>query len=268
MSLINDALKRAKHAQQKQVPPRPSPDPALRPAVPARQKPPNVVMLLPLALVVLLGGSGLIIWFASSAGGARPSSVTVVQARSISTPAPTAAATRPTLPATSELPPQAPNLPATQIPTTKLQIAQPLGPPTGGAPPVSVPLAIRGQNEHDVQPGLPVVPATLPPVSASDLSAASVQSESELAGPIIDPAPLEATATVTQSAVVVSGPPLPPPLPRLQGIVYRPERPAALLDGRTVLVGRTSGEYRVVAISQQRVTVVRAGQTNVLEMPD
>jgi hypothetical protein len=57
-------------------------------------------------------------------------------------------------------------------------------------------------------------------------------------------------------------------LPKLQGIFYRPERPAALLNGRTVLVGGTRGEYRVVAISQQSVTVVRAGQTNVLNMPD
>jgi len=203
-----------------------------------------------------------------SAGGARPSSATVVQARSLSTPATAATATRATLPATSELPPQAPNQPATQIPTTKLEIAQPVSPPTGGAPPVSVPLAIRVDREHDVQSGLPVVPATLPPVSPSVPSAASVPAESELAGPIITPAPLEATTTVTQSAGVANGPPPPPPLPKLQGVVYRPERPAALLDGKTVLVGRTSGEYRVVAISQQRVTVVRAGQTNVLEMPD
>jgi hypothetical protein len=57
-------------------------------------------------------------------------------------------------------------------------------------------------------------------------------------------------------------------LPKLQGIIYRPDRPAVLLNGKTVLIGGTSGEYRVVAISQQSATVVRAGQTNVLEMPN
>jgi hypothetical protein len=62
--------------------------------------------------------------------------------------------------------------------------------------------------------------------------------------------------------------PPPPPLPKLQGIFYRPERPAALLNGKTVLIGGMSGEYRVVAISQQSATVERAGQTNVLKMPD
>lgn len=63
----------------------------------------------------------------------------------------------------------------------------------------------------------------------------------------------------------------PPPLltlPKLQGVFYRPERPAALLNGKMVLIGGTVGEYRVVAMSQQSVTVVRAGQTNVLNMPD
>jgi hypothetical protein len=34
------------------------------------------------------------------------------------------------------------------------------------------------------------------------------------------------------------------------------------------LIGGMSGEYRVVAISQQSATVERAGRTNVLNMPD
>jgi hypothetical protein len=61
----------------------------------------------------------------------------------------------------------------------------------------------------------------------------------------------------------------PPPgiaWPKLQGIFYRPDRPSALLNGRTFLVGERSGDCLVLAIDRQSVTLVSAGQTNVLRM--
>jgi hypothetical protein len=57
-------------------------------------------------------------------------------------------------------------------------------------------------------------------------------------------------------------------LPKLQGIFYRPNRPSALLNGKTVMIGGRSGEFLVVAITQQSVTVARAGKTNVLSLPE
>ena len=223
MSLINDALKRAKHAQQRSAPPS-APSPTLRPVELAQRKPSNISILLPLALVVLVSVGGIILWLAISAGGARLSSTTVAQARSVSTLAPAATATSPTL------------------------------------------TAVRG--EPDVQPSLQVVAATFPIISGSEQVPTSSQNQSSSAQPITAPASPELTAMPTQAVVMVNGPPPPPPLPKLQGILFRPERPVALLDGKMVLVGRSSGDYRVVGISQQSVTVVRGGETNVLEMPD
>jgi hypothetical protein len=66
---------------------------------------------------------------------------------------------------------------------------------------------------------------------------------------------------------VVASQPLPKPvLPKLQGIFYRPDRPEAIIDGKTVLVGDRVGEFRVLAISRDDVTLAGAGQTNVLSL--
>ena len=232
MSLINDALKRAKHAQQKSPPPT-SPGLVLRPIEPERGKQSNLVTLLPLAVVVLVGVGGLMIWFAMRASGMRPSPTTVVQARSASPPAATQPIRTPL-----------------EKPLTKVAPAQPVVPPSASAPPARAPETAPAQSIS--QPSPAIVAATILPA------------------PVSAPMPASAApaATITQAVVVASGPPPPPALPKLQGIFYRPERPAALLDGKMVLVGRTSGEYRVAAISQQSVTVIRAGQTNILNMPD
>jgi hypothetical protein len=257
MSLINDALKRAKQAQQENPAP-PRTGPALRPAEPMRRKQSSFEILLPIMLVALVGVGGLVIWFTMGAG-ARPSPTAVAQLKPASTSA--SAATKPPLPPlTPKAPPQ--TAPQTSTvkdattssvtrplqPTSKSAIAQPFAPPAGSAPSGRVPETAPSPSIS--QPNPATVAATISPT------------------PVSAPVPGSAApaATITQAVVFASGPPPPPPLPKLQGIFYRPERPAALLDGRMVLVGRTSGGYHVVAISQQCVTVARAGQTNVLSM--
>jgi len=227
MSLINDALKRAKQAQQTSPAPLRS-GPALRPVEPTQRKQSSFEILLPIALVALVGVGGLMIWFAMRASGMRPAPTTVVQARSASPPAATQPKPTPL-----------------ETPLTKVATAQPVAPPVASAPETSPAPSISQASRANVA-------ATISPAPVSATVPASV-------------AP---TAMITQAVVVASGPPPPPALPKLQGIFYRPERPAALLDGKLVWVGRTSGEYCVVAISQQSVTVARAGQTNVLNMPD
>ena len=242
MSLINDALKRAKHAQQKSPPP-PSPGPLLRPVEPVRRKQSDLGILLPIALVVLVGLAGLIIWFAMRTNGARPSPTAVAQVKPVSASA--ATSPKPT-PTTNLTPPLAATKPAPAAPAQ----AAPRRPETkvATAPPIARP----------PQPKSKPAPISAPRPASTQAQAATPQ-------PITVPTATATTETVTQPVVVVSKP---PPLPKLQGIFYRPKRPAALLNGKMVLIGDTSGEYRVVAISQQSVTIVRTGQTNVLNMPD
>jgi hypothetical protein len=53
-------------------------------------------------------------------------------------------------------------------------------------------------------------------------------------------------------------PPPPPPEPKLQGIVYTPTQPWAIVDGKTVHVGDRLGGFRVKEISQRNVTLEKA----------
>jgi len=55
---------------------------------------------------------------------------------------------------------------------------------------------------------------------------------------------------------------------KLQGIVFNPQRPSALVNGRTVFIGDRVREMRVVAISMATLTLSGAGQTNVLSLAD
>jgi cytoskeletal protein RodZ len=213
MSLINDALKRAKQAQQKNPPP-PTPGAPLRPVESARPRnsAPGLLWPIAVALLVVMVGAG-VIWFAVARAGAKkpvanvPSSKPATQA---------AVATKP-------------------IPSATQPKPAPVVTPNSSLAPSPV-----------LTPAPAPAPAVVPPAVE--------------ASPVV--APLAATNVPAVAAEA------PPPLPKLQGIFYRPDRPSALLSGKTILIGGRSGEFLVVAITQQSVTVVRAGQTNVLSMPE
>ena len=54
---------------------------------------------------------------------------------------------------------------------------------------------------------------------------------------------------------------------RLQGIVYNPTRPSAIINGNTVFVGDKVAEWSVTAISNQTVTLQNSGgEINTLSM--
>jgi hypothetical protein len=55
---------------------------------------------------------------------------------------------------------------------------------------------------------------------------------------------------------------------KLQGVVYNPRRPSAVISGKTLFIGDRIRDFRVVAISQESVTLTGAGQTNVLSLAD
>lgn len=57
------------------------------------------------------------------------------------------------------------------------------------------------------------------------------------------------------------------PALRLQGILYHPQRPLAVINQRTVGPGSELAGWRVERIEPERVILVGHGRTNVLELP-
>jgi hypothetical protein len=53
---------------------------------------------------------------------------------------------------------------------------------------------------------------------------------------------------------------------RLQGIVFDPIRPSAMINGKTLFVGEMFGEFRLVAVDRGSATLVAGGQTNLLTL--
>ena len=230
MSLINDALKRAKQAQQRHSPP-PATSSPLRPLEVARPTPSSRGLFLPVVVgaLILLGG-GLLMWFALASSGSKtaalPTNVKATAAAPL--PAPVKFDHGPLIQKNTE--PVASEATPTSI--VSLPVTKPAPAPTASQPvppPEVLPAAVTS----------PEAPQTIAPAIAPATNAATVSAE-----------------------------PPPPALPKLQGIFYRPDRPSALLNGKTILVGGRSGDFLVVAITQQSVTLVRAGQTNVLSLPD
>jgi len=76
--------------------------------------------------------------------------------------------------------------------------------------------------------------------------------------------PQEVTNAPFSSNMVVV--PSKPPEPKLQGILFAATRPCAIVDGKTVFVGDHVGEFRVVAISKDSVTLQSETETNVLSL--
>ena len=207
MSLINDALKRAKEAQQQvSVPP---PDLPLRPVEPVPQRARRGLgLLVPGALTVVALLGLLLLWQWAPTRGAKET--TEVNARTARAPRVTTAP----LPA-----------PATQ-PQAALQPVSPLSPAA----------------------------ATLP--------------ADDIAEPADSPV-ANARESETTDATPVAAPPPPKPAPlRLQGIVFNPKRPSAMINGKLVFIGDKVRDLRVMAIDQDSATLVGAGQTNVLTLPE
>ena len=68
---------------------------------------------------------------------------------------------------------------------------------------------------------------------------------------------------------VAAAVPARPPTPlRLQAIVFNPKRPSAFINGKTLFIGETLGDARVVAIGKNSATLVGGGRTNVLILPE
>lgn len=215
MSLINDALKRAKHAQQKHAPPAAAAAP-MRPVETKRPARAPRSLLLPFliaAVLVLVGGVLIVV---AVSRGVRPRS----------TPDSDTVAANPSAPAVQG------------VSGSSTVTPQPVNSSSASPVPSVAPV---------VQPAQVTPATTAPPVTTVTQTVVVV----EPAAPV----------------AVVPAPPV-PQLPKLQGILFNPAKPTAFLNGKSYVVGGRVGEYTVLAITKQAVTVERAGQTNVLTMEE
>ena len=200
MSLINDALKRAKQAQKEN----PAPPPALqfKPADPSQRRSSGPPILLIVAAVVVLALVGLFV-------------VSALQKR--------------------ETVHRAAN--GKQPDESIMQT---------GAPSVATPAAnsVPGQ-----------------PVSTTDNAVAAVNPAA-----VPSPAPTDSVTNVAVAAADATPPK--PALPKLQGIFYRPAGPSAVINAKNVFIGSRVGEFQVLAITRESVTLGSATQTNVLSLAE
>jgi hypothetical protein len=219
MSLINDALKRAKQAQLDA--PRPTISGLhLRPVEPSQGLRQRIGLMLPAITLVAITLAALVGWrvFLKSNPAKSPSRISPAPASDL--------AARP-----------AEELVAKAAPAVNEAQPQPASAPSAG---VEFPAAVPGSSTPASTPG------TLP-------------------GATIPSTP---DGAVADSPVPAETPPAPKTAPlKLQGILFDPAHPAAMISGRTLFIGEKLGEWRVVSISQESATLVNAGQTNFLALP-
>jgi len=82
------------------------------------------------------------------------------------------------------------------------------------------------------------------------------------AAPVVRPAVLAPTNAPVAVAV-----PAPATVYKLQGIYWRPSRPSAVVNSKTVYVGDRVENARVTAIDQESVTLTVNGESKVLLIP-
>ena len=122
-------------------------------------------------------------------------------------------------------------------------------------------------DESIMQTGAPsvVTPAEnsvpVQPVSTTN-SVAAAENPATAPGP----APTDSVTNITVATADATPPK--PALPKLQGIFYRPARPSAVISGKNVFIGSRVGEFQVLAITQESVTIGSAAQTNVLSLAE
>jgi hypothetical protein len=223
MSLINDALRRAKQAQQETPPPPATPLPHFRPVEPSVEAARHGLgLMVPISLGVVALLALLLLWELSrresSQSSATPNSALTVAARVPHVSEPAANESQPQgLPGASDTAP------------SKLAVAD----PTASA------ATDRGATA--------VSPAGS---GTGNTSVSSVATDS---------------ADTNHADVTEVSPPASVPL-KLQGIVFNPKRPSALINGRVMFVGDRIRDLRIWAIHPDNVVLTGPSRTNVLSL--
>jgi hypothetical protein len=219
MSLINDALKRAKQAQLN-ASATPAPGPRLRPVEPApdlhRRRISLMLPAISLVAITLAALFGLRLFLKSN-----------------------------------------PSLPQSPAPA-------PASRPTGPLVATATPAPAAHVAAESLPPALPPVP-TKPPADTAASSAALAVAGSTPSAPTASPGTVAAGADAPATPETASAP-KPAPL-KLQGILFDPAHPSAMISGHTMFIGDKLGEWRVIAINRESATLVNASQTNLLTLP-
>jgi hypothetical protein len=202
MSLINDALKRARQAQEK-IPPSSESGPQLRPVEAIHQAKRSSGLVLAILIFAGIAAGFFLVWVYKK-GIRSPQTALVEQ-----TPSPAKAGLSPAAaaPTTSEKP-----------------IAR---------------VSSDAVSKTAVPDVTPVPPETIP-VPASQPAA---------------PVAIEKPTTPPQAQL------------KLDGILFDPAHPAAMIGGKMLFINDKFGDWEVVAINKQSATLSNAGQTKVLSLP-
>lgn len=212
MSLINDALNRAKQAQKDNPPPSPALE--FKAADPSQSRGSGPPILLIVAIIVVLALVGVFVVIGLQKRGTGQPVANVKQ----------------------------PN-------ETILQTAAPsVGPPAENSVPET-------GNPHAAPANAPSSAFVAPKVTTNTTT---------FAGSSLPPT----NSATNVSVAAVDVPPVKPELPKLQGIFYRPARPSAVINGKNVFIGSRVGEFKVLSITQENVTIGSATQTNVLSLAE
>ena len=134
-------------------------------------------------------------------------------------------------------------------------------PPPAPTLEVSAPPATTVVSNTEPAPTADVTPApSETPAPAAPVSLAATEPAT---APDAPPVPTPSVSDASPAADA----PIPEPTLVLQGLLYRPGSPMAIINGQSVTIGSHVGDARVVAVDQHSATVVTAtGRTNVLEM--
>ncbi|MFM1768123.1 MAG: hypothetical protein RJA22_652 [Verrucomicrobiota bacterium] len=234
MSLINDALKRAKQTQ----PNAPRTPAAAGPMEPAPEAPRGLPWFFFPAVLAVLGVAGWLLikgWDAHRQSIAQYGKPVTIQAREITPP--------PSLPTAPAVPAAVETAAATSLPDRD---------DTGS--PVATPV----EEAAFVPPVNQQVSAPYTAVNRTFALDQDTPDPQPAATPVAEAAPAPATAPVNPAA----------PLPtfRLQGIFFRTTNPSAMVNGKSVLVGDFVSGARVKAIEREQVTLEYEGQTKTLTL--
>jgi hypothetical protein len=230
MSLINDALKRAKQSQQDTPLPE-LPGPQLRPVDPETYVRRGIGLALPIVLATVALLILLFVWQYSQrhATDSQKQQTGAAQQATQSGPPWTSTAVRA-------------RGPETTLPSAGTEPSKGSGARTPASDPRSTALSAAPDARSSVAP-------TNGPQLLAKAESNSVS-----------------TGTNGPDLAAVQ-PPKPAP-PKLQGIVFNPRRPSAVINGRTLFIGDRFGEFRVRGITHDTVVLVGGGKTNVLSLEE
>ncbi len=266
MSLINDALKRVKAAQQ-QPPPSAAIGPGLKPVEAPTPVAYGQSLWLPTSLAV---GAILALALVWALRGRIDLAATVpVRAQTMQSDPPANQAHDTTDPLA-----RAPDTSLTRSASPQESILKPVTAAKTPSAPQTIDPSVAVTASHSLPPSAEsnaqraVLPqsssvAPAPPAATAGTGSAPAAALSPLA---TNASPV---ALVTSNATPVgdAAPPKPPAM-KLQGIIFDPKRPSAVINGRTVFIGDRIHGMRVVAITSGTATLVGAGHTNLLSMAE